>query len=138
MKKCCRCWPWLWSSRPERPAPPRPSGHGDYREAPAHGLLALGGMPMANLSEPTHFSVREDGNRKGLVLIHGFHGDAHQTFGMLPAFLAGTRRLTLPCARRRRRRPRARPPCFVGVDLLFLGPPHGAGAGSRRSVGGGS
>ncbi|HXO28253.1 MAG TPA: alpha/beta hydrolase [Thermoanaerobaculia bacterium] len=48
---------------------------------------------MANLSEPTHFSVREDGNRKGLVLIHGFHGDAHQTFGMLPAFLAGTRRL---------------------------------------------
>jgi hypothetical protein len=28
-------------------------------------------------------------NTRAVILIHGFSGEAHTTFGMLPAFLAG-------------------------------------------------
>jgi len=35
------------------------------------------------------FAVRRTTNDRAIVLVHGFHGDSHQTFGMLPAFLAG-------------------------------------------------
>jgi len=36
------------------------------------------------------FAVRDSSkNEQAVVFIHGFHGDSHLTFGMLPAFLAG-------------------------------------------------
>lgn len=40
-------------------------------------------------AETVQFAIRNAGNQKAVVFIHGFHGDSHQTFGMLPAFLAG-------------------------------------------------
>jgi pimeloyl-ACP methyl ester carboxylesterase len=40
------------------------------------------------------FPVRSGSNQKKAILfVHGFSGDAHLTFGMLPAFLAGDRTL---------------------------------------------
>lgn len=42
------------------------------------------------MDETISFAVRRAGNPRALVLIHGFSGDSHQTFGMLPAFLAGS------------------------------------------------
>src|ERR1017187_6273781 len=42
-------------------------------------------------SDTIQFAVRDSGkNEQAVVLVHGFHGDPHLTFGMLPAFLAGT------------------------------------------------
>ncbi len=42
-------------------------------------------------SDTIQFAVRDFGtNEQAVVLVHGFHGDSHLTFGMLPAFLAGT------------------------------------------------
>lgn len=42
------------------------------------------------MSAAVEFAVRKcDGNRRVLVFIHGFSGDAHATFGMMPAFVAG-------------------------------------------------
>ena len=44
--------------------------------------------------EPCPFAVRDfAGNRKAIIFVHGFHGDAHSTFGMMPAFVAGDPRL---------------------------------------------
>jgi hypothetical protein len=40
------------------------------------------------------FPVRSGSSQKKVILfVHGFSGDAHLTFGMLPAFLAGDRTL---------------------------------------------
>jgi pimeloyl-ACP methyl ester carboxylesterase len=42
-------------------------------------------------SDTIQFAVRDsEKNEQAVVLVHGFHGDSHLTFGMLPAFLAGT------------------------------------------------
>lgn len=41
------------------------------------------------MSQVTSFSVRKTASCKAIVFVHGFSGEAHQTFGMLPAFIAG-------------------------------------------------
>jgi len=41
------------------------------------------------MSEAITFDVRNQKQTRAVILIHGFSGDSHQTFGMLPAFLAG-------------------------------------------------
>ena len=41
------------------------------------------------MSDSTSFSVRKSANEQALVFVHGFSGDAHLTFGLLPAFIAG-------------------------------------------------
>lgn len=46
------------------------------------------------MSQPISFAVRKTESTKAVVFIHGFSGEAHQTFGMLPAFLAGDMSLT--------------------------------------------
>jgi pimeloyl-ACP methyl ester carboxylesterase len=38
-------------------------------------------------------AVREQNGKEAIILVHGFHGEAYSTFGMLPAFLAGDPRL---------------------------------------------
>lgn len=48
---------------------------------------------MASGALARTFGIREAGNSKAIVLIHGFRGEAHSTFGMLPAYLAGMPRL---------------------------------------------
>ena len=45
------------------------------------------------MGEPTTFSIRDEKQKQGIFLIHGFSGDAHETFGLLPAFLAGNPQL---------------------------------------------
>lgn len=45
------------------------------------------------MSSQTLVSVRNTGSDKAVVLIHGYSGDSHTTFGMLPAFLAGDPKL---------------------------------------------
>ena len=46
------------------------------------------------MSEATLVSVRKTTSQQAIVLIHGFGGDSHMTFGMLPAFLAGDPQLS--------------------------------------------
>ena len=41
------------------------------------------------MAEATIFNVRDQQQARAVILIHGFSGDSHQTFGLLPAFLAG-------------------------------------------------
>jgi pimeloyl-ACP methyl ester carboxylesterase len=41
-----------------------------------------------------HFAVRKTKNKNAILFIHGFSGETHHTFGMLPAFLAGHPKLT--------------------------------------------
>ena len=41
------------------------------------------------MSDPISFAVKQAANAKVILLIHGFSGESHATFGMLPAFLAG-------------------------------------------------
>lgn len=48
---------------------------------------------MFGMAEPITFSVQSANQEKAMVLLHGYHGDSHLTFGMLPAFLAGDPRL---------------------------------------------
>jgi pimeloyl-ACP methyl ester carboxylesterase len=38
---------------------------------------------------PTTFAVRDQNQDQAILLIHGFSGESHSTFGMMPAFLAG-------------------------------------------------
>lgn len=45
------------------------------------------------MTTPVSFAVRKTANRKALLLVHGFGGESYQTFGMLPAFLAGSSEL---------------------------------------------
>lgn len=45
------------------------------------------------MSEATTFAVRDQNKDQAIVLVHGFRGNSHETFGMLPAFLAGDPRL---------------------------------------------
>src|SRR5678815_84040 len=45
------------------------------------------------MGEPTTFSIGDEKQKQGIFLIHGFSGDAHETFGLLPAFLAGNPQL---------------------------------------------
>ncbi|SEU06451.1 alpha/beta fold hydrolase [Hymenobacter actinosclerus] len=45
------------------------------------------------MKQQTSFSVRKTDSTKAIIFIHGFSGEAHTTFGMLPAFLAGDREL---------------------------------------------
>jgi len=45
------------------------------------------------MSKYVTFSVRNNSSKKAVILLHGFNGRSHDTFGMLPAFLAGERRL---------------------------------------------
>ena len=40
--------------------------------------------------DTTTFAIRDQGKDRAIVLIHGFSGESHSTFGMMPAFLAGT------------------------------------------------
>jgi pimeloyl-ACP methyl ester carboxylesterase len=37
----------------------------------------------------TTFAIRDQQRDRAIILIHGFSGDSHSTFGMMPAFLAG-------------------------------------------------
>jgi pimeloyl-ACP methyl ester carboxylesterase len=39
--------------------------------------------------DPTTFAIRDQKQDRAIVLIHGFSGESHSTFGMMPAFLAG-------------------------------------------------
>jgi pimeloyl-ACP methyl ester carboxylesterase len=42
------------------------------------------------MTAPIPFAIREDArNEKAIIFVHGFSGNAHTTFGMKPAFLAG-------------------------------------------------
>ena len=43
--------------------------------------------------QPTKFFIRKTHNDRLALFIHGFSGDAHVTFGMMPAFVAGDPRL---------------------------------------------
>ena len=43
--------------------------------------------------DTTTFAVRDQRKDRAIVLIHGFSGESHSTFGMMPAFLAGTPKL---------------------------------------------
>ena len=38
----------------------------------------------------TTFAVRDQGKKGAILLVHGFGGESHTTFGMMPAFLAGS------------------------------------------------
>jgi pimeloyl-ACP methyl ester carboxylesterase len=38
---------------------------------------------------PTTFAIRDQKQDRAIILIHGFSGESHSTFGMMPAFLAG-------------------------------------------------
>jgi len=38
---------------------------------------------------PTTFAVRDQQQDRAIIFIHGFSGESHSTFGMMPAFLAG-------------------------------------------------
>ena len=38
---------------------------------------------------PTTFAIRDEKQDRAIILIHGFSGESHSTFGMMPAFLAG-------------------------------------------------
>ena len=40
--------------------------------------------------DTTTFAIRDQRKDRAIVLIHGFSGESHSTFGMMPAFLAGT------------------------------------------------
>ena len=46
------------------------------------------------MSTSLSFSVRKTSSTKAILFVHGFGGESHQTFGMLPAFLAGDTALT--------------------------------------------
>ncbi|GAB3636712.1 hypothetical protein GCM10027422_23020 [Hymenobacter arcticus] len=46
------------------------------------------------MAQPVSFSVRSTESTKAVLFVHGFSGEAHHTFGMLPAFLAGDKSLT--------------------------------------------
>lgn len=46
------------------------------------------------MSEASQFAVRDAENKKALIFLHGFGGDAYTTFGMMPAFVAGEVDLT--------------------------------------------
>lgn len=46
------------------------------------------------MAHPVTFAVRNTANTKLILLIHGFCGESHATFGMLPAFIAGDPHLT--------------------------------------------
>lgn len=46
------------------------------------------------MSTSLSFSVRKTSSTKAILFVHGFGGESHQTFGMLPAFLAGDTSLT--------------------------------------------
>jgi pimeloyl-ACP methyl ester carboxylesterase len=41
------------------------------------------------MPETTTFAIRDQKQDQALVLVHGFSGNSHETFGLLPAFLAG-------------------------------------------------
>jgi len=42
------------------------------------------------MTAPIPFAIREDEkNDSAIIFVHGFSGNAHTTFGMMPAFLAG-------------------------------------------------
>lgn len=39
--------------------------------------------------DATTFAIRDEKQDHAIILIHGFSGESHHTFGMMPAFLAG-------------------------------------------------
>lgn len=46
------------------------------------------------MAEPQEIAIRKTANKQVIILLHGFSGAAHQTFGMLPAFIAADPALT--------------------------------------------
>ena len=46
------------------------------------------------MSDLKKIAIRKSENKKALIFIHGFGGDAYETFGMMPAFIAGNLTLT--------------------------------------------
>jgi pimeloyl-ACP methyl ester carboxylesterase len=41
------------------------------------------------MQDTTTFAIRDQKQDQALVMVHGFNGNSHDTFGLLPAFLAG-------------------------------------------------
>lgn len=46
------------------------------------------------MPKPIKFFVRNGDAARTIILLHGFSGNSHDTFGMMPAFLTGNRDLT--------------------------------------------